>query len=69
MTHSPIAPTTRSSPEKTTIELEPDIRKYLERRSKTEGRTLKWLVNSVVREEMLAGQSLATQPDLIWERA
>lgn len=53
-----------SSPEKTTIELESDVRKYLERRMKEEGRTLKWLINNALRKEMLAEEALQEQPEL-----
>jgi hypothetical protein len=51
-------------PHKTTIELDQDVRSYLERRCKEEGRTLKWLLNNAVRREMLAEEPLRTQPDL-----
>ena len=56
-------------PEKTTIELEPDVRKYIVRRSKTEGRSLKWLINNALRKEMLAEAALERQPELFREKA
>lgn len=56
------------SPEKTTITLEADVRQYLERRAKEEGRTLKWLINNAVRKEMLAESALQTQPELFREK-
>lgn len=52
------------SPEKTTVELEPDVREYLERRSKEEGRSLKWLINNALRKEILADESQKEQPAL-----
>ena len=58
-----------SSPEKTTIELEPDVRKYLERRVKEEGRSLKWLINNALRKEIQAEEALRAQPELFREKA
>ena len=57
------------SPEKTTVELEPDVRQYLERRVKEEGRSLKWLINNALRKEMLAELALQRQPELFREKA
>lgn len=61
------APTTVEG--KTTIELEPDVREYITRRSKNEGRSLKWLINNAIRKEMLAEQALETQSELFKKQA
>ncbi len=57
------------SPEKTTITLEPDVRQYLERRAREEGRSLKWLINNALRKEMFSEDALSRQPELFREKA
>lgn len=61
------SPTTKR-PQPTSIELEPDVRQYLERRCKEEGRTLKWLINNAVRREMMVDEALKEQPDLFMKK-
>lgn len=58
-----------TSPSKTTLELESDVRQYLLRRAKQEGRTIKWLINNAVRKEMLSEEGMRTQPELFQEKA
>jgi hypothetical protein len=64
-----MARTASLSPEKTTVELDQDVREYLIRRSKEEGRTLKWLINNAVRKEKLAEEALQSQPELFRQKA
>ena len=54
---------------KTTIEFEADVREYLMERMKTEGRSVKWIVNNAVRKEMLAAQEMQKQPELFRAKA
>lgn len=56
-------------PDKTTVELDLDVREYLQRRAKEEGRTMKWLINTAVRKEMLAEEALREQPELFRAKA
>ena len=62
-------PPTLTTEKPTSIELEADVRQYLMRRAKAEGRTLKWLINNALRKEMLAEEALRTQPELFREKA
>ena len=64
-----MAKTASASPEKTTVELEPDVREYLARRSKEEGRSMKWLINTAVRKEKLAEEALQREPQLFTQKA
>ena len=64
-----MAKTASASPEKTTVELEPDVREYLARRSKEEGRSLKWLINTAVRKVKLAEETLQREPQLFTQKA
>lgn len=64
-----MAKPTSPSADKTTIELEADVRQYLTRRAKEEGRTLKWLINNAVRKEMLSEEALRKEPELTRQRA
>ena len=64
-----MAKTASATPEKTTVELEPDVREYLARRSKEEGRSLKWLINTAVRKEKLAEETLQREPQLFTQKA
>ena len=45
------------STSKTTIEFDADVRAYLLERMRSEGRSVKWIVNNAVRQEMLAAQT------------
>ncbi len=56
-------------PEKTTVELDLDVREYLQRRARDEGRTMKWLINTALRKEMLAEEALREQPELFRAKA
>lgn len=47
-------------PEKTSVTLDEDVRKYV-LQCKQEGRTFKWVVNNALRKQMLAEQALAKQ--------
>ena len=53
----------------TNVELEADVREYLVRRVRAEGRTIKWLINTAVRKEMLAEEALQKQPELFRAKA
>ena len=62
-------PPTLPKDKPTNVELDADVREYLMHRAQAEGRTLRWLINTAVRKQMLADEALQTQPELFRQKA